>query len=288
MDRAQVLRKLLQEPGIIAAPAVYDCLGAKLAEQAEFPVIFTSGFGIAAATLGLPDLGFLTATEMLRSVRSINQAVEIPVIADIDTGYGNVLNVMRTVQDVIHLGVAGIILEDQEWPKKCGHFEDKRVISTKEQLQKIRAAIEARGDSELVIIARTDARGVYGLEEAIERAKRYYDVGADVIFIEAPQSIEELRFITAHLPKIPLLANLIEGGKTPCLTAQELEKMGYKFVVFALSGLLATVTAVRQYFEILKETGALPDRPDLMQLQAFKDFIKVEQYRAIERRFSKT
>lgn len=288
MDASQTLRQKLQEPGIIVAPGVYDCIGAKLAEQAGFPLIFTSGFGISAARLGLPDLGLLTASEMLQAAGNIVSSVQIPVIADMDTGYGNVLNVMRTIEEAVRLGIAGVILEDQEWPKKCGHFDNKRVISAKEHSQKIQAAIAARGKSELVIIARTDARGVHGLQEAIDRGQRYHDAGADIIFIEAPQSVEELKFIATHLPNIPLFANIIEGGKTPCLSVRELEELGYKLVAFALSGLFASVSAIAQYFQHLKQTGEVSQRHEFYQLEDFKQLINLTQYKVLENRFSKS
>ncbi len=171
MTKVYKLLEILKQPGILVLPGVYDCIGAKLTEQLGFSVVFTSGFGISGSTLGRPDYGFLTATEMIWSVGRIAQAVNIPLVADIDTGYGNPLNVIRTVTDVVTMGVAGIILEDQEWPKRCGHFEGKRVIPTEEHVEKIRAAVDSRGDSGLVIIGRTDARAPLGLSEAIRRGR---------------------------------------------------------------------------------------------------------------------
>ena len=206
------LRRLLAEPGIRVSVGVYDCLSAKLAAQQGFELVFTSGFGMAATTLGMPDFGLLTATEMLDRVRHIVRAVDVPVVADLDTGYGNPLNVIRTVREAVEDGVAGILLEDQEWPKKCGHFDGKRVIPTAEHVEKIRAAVHARGESELVIIGRTDARAELGLEEAIQRGRAYRAAGADVIFIEAPQAESELETIARAFPDVPLFANLIEGG----------------------------------------------------------------------------
>ena len=249
MNAATKLRQQLNEPGILAAPAVYDCLGSKLAAKAGFPLIFTSGFGMSASLLGLPDMGFLTATEMLTQVKNIIKSVDIPVICDLETGYGNVLNVRRTVEEIVQFGAAGIILEDQEWPKKCGHFDGKKVIPTEEMIKKIKVAICARDESDLVIIARTDARAIHGLDEALNRGRQYQEAGADIIFIEAPQTIEELEKIVAFFPNVPLMANIIEGGKTPCLTVQQLESMGFKLVAFALSGLLSATNAVAQCFQ---------------------------------------
>ncbi|MDJ0509465.1 MAG: isocitrate lyase/PEP mutase family protein [Crocosphaera sp.] len=275
------LRQLLDKPGIIAAPAVYDCLGSKLAEKAGFSFIFTSGFGMSASLLGLPDLGFLTATEMLNQVRNMIKSVSIPVICDIDTGYGNVLNVKRTVEDIISFGAAGIILEDQEWPKKCGHFEGKKVIETEEMVKKIKAAVEAKNNSDLVIIGRTDARAIYGLEEAVYRGKKYQEAGADIIFIEAPQSQEELEKIANHFPDIHLLANIIEGGKTPCLSLTELEEIGFKIVAYALSGLLNSTNSMFQCFQQLQEKGSTDMTNNTFQFDDFKALIEVEKYREL-------
>ncbi|MDJ0845948.1 isocitrate lyase/PEP mutase family protein [Crocosphaera sp.] len=283
MNSAQTLRNLLVEPGIIAAPAVYDCLGSKLAEKAGFSFIFTSGFGMSASLLGLPDLGLLTATEMLNQVRNIIKSVHIPVICDIDTGYGNVLNVRRTVEDMVSFGAAGIILEDQEWPKKCGHFEDKKVIETEEMVKKIKAAVDAKNNSDLVIIGRTDARAIYGLEEALYRGKKYQEAGADIIFIEAPQTREELEKIADYFPDLPLLANIIEGGKTPCLSLEELEEMGFKIVAYALSGLLSSTNSMLHCFQQLQEKGSTNMTNNTFQFDDFKALIEVEKYRDIER-----
>lgn len=279
MNSAKKLRKLLNEPGIIAAPAVYDCIGSKLAEKAGFSFIFTSGFGLSASLLGLPDLGFLTATEMLNQVRNIIKSVDISVICDIDTGYGNVLNVQRTVEDIVNFGAAGIILEDQEWPKKCGHFEGKKVIETEEMAKKIKAAVEARNNSDLVIIGRTDARAIYGLDEALYRGKKYQEAGADIIFIEAPQTREELEKIANNFTDIPLLANMIEGGKTPYLSLAELEKMGFKIVAYALSGLLSSTNSMLQCFQQLQEKGSTDTTNTTFQFEDFKNLIEVEKYK---------
>lgn len=283
MTSAKTLRNLLAEPGIIAAPAVYDCLGSKLAEKAGFSFVFTSGFGMSASLLGLPDLGFLTATEMLNQVRNIIKSVDIPVICDIDTGYGNVLNVRRTVEDMVGFGAAGIILEDQEWPKRCGHFEDKKVIKTEEMVKKIKAAVTAKNNSDLVIIGRTDARAIYGLEEALYRGKKYQEAGADIIFIEAPQSREELEKIANYFPDVPLLANVIEGGKTPCLSLQELDRIGFKIVAYALSGLLSSTNSMLNCFQQLQEKGSTDMTNNTFQFDEFKALIEVEKYREIER-----
>ncbi|MEH2178541.1 isocitrate lyase/PEP mutase family protein [Nostoc sp.] len=284
MSSSQKLRQLLARPEIIVIPGVYDCLGAKLVEQTGFEVVVTSGFGIAASTLGLPDYGFVTATEMLYSVGRIAQSVNIPLIADLDTGYGNALNVVRTIKDAVQLGVAGVLLEDQEWPKKCGHFEGKRVISQAEHVGKIRAAVEARSDSGLVLIARTDVRASLGLEEAIARGRAYLAAGADILFVEAPQSIEELKAIAAAFPDVPLVANIVEGGKTPEVSVAKLQQLGFKIVFFPLTALLAVTKVMTACFLHLKEQGTT-ELPDLVSFQDFQELVGVPEYLQIEQKF---
>lgn len=285
MSSRQKLRQLLARPEIIVIPGVYDCLSAKLAEQIGFEVVATSGFGIAASVLGLPDYGFLTATEMLYSVGRITQSVNIPLIADLDTGYGNALNVIRTVKDAVQLGVAGVLLEDQEWPKKCGHFEGKRVIAQAEHVGKIKAAVEARGDSGLVIIARTDARGPLGLDEAIARGRAYIAAGADILFVEAPQSVEELQTIASAFPDVPLVANIVEGGKTPQLSAAELQNLGFKIVFFPLTALLTVTQVMSTCLRHLKEQGTTANFPDLINFKDFQELVGVPKYLQMEQEF---
>ena len=285
MNKCNLLRKILSEPGIILSPGVYDCLSAKIAERTGFEVIFTSGFGISGSVLGYPDYGLLTATEMLNAAGNISKSVDIPLIADIDTGYGNPLNVVRTIKDVLALGIAGVILEDQEWPKRCGHLEGKRIIAMEEHVEKIRAARFASGESGLVIVARTDAREELGLEEAIRRGKAYYEAGADVIFIEAPKTVEELREIPSELPDVPLLANMIEGGKSPCLSVQDLEKLGFKLGVFALSGLFAATKAIEDCFGFLKENGTTSGFENTSSFKDYKEIINIKKYQELEGKF---
>jgi methylisocitrate lyase len=286
MSASQKLRELLARPEIIIIPGIYDCLSAKLAQKAGFEVAATSGFGIAASTLGLPDYGFLTATEVLYTVGRIAQSIDIPLIADLDTGYGNALNVMRTVKDAVRIGLAGVILEDQEWPKKCGHFEGKRVISASEHTGKIRAAVEARGDSGLVIIARTDARGVLGLEEAIDRGQLYINAGADVLFVEAPQSVEELQTIAAAFPHTPLVANIVEGGKTPEISTADLQNLGFKIVFFPLTTLMAATEVISASLQHLKTQGTTANFSGLMNFRDFQELIGVPEYLEIEKKYT--
>jgi len=286
MTKGQELREIISKPGILVLPGVYDCISAKLAEKSGFMVAFTSGFGISGSTLGRPDYGFLTATEMLWSVSRLTASVDIPVVADIDTGYGNALNVIRTVEEVVAAGAAGIILEDQEWPKKCGHFEGKRVIPMEEHADKIHAASVARGESGLVIIGRTDARAPHGLDEAIKRGRAYYEAGADVVFIEAPQSVEELKEISNSFPDVPLFANMIEGGKTPLLNAEELKELGYKIVVFPLAALFAATKAIERCFEHLKTNGTTSGFGEMLTFGEFEDVIDVPKYKELEYKYS--
>ncbi len=285
MNKSDLLRKKLAEPGIILSPGVYDCISAKIAERTGFEVVFTSGFGISGSVLGYPDYGLLTATEMLNAAGHISKSVDIPVISDIDTGYGNPLNVDRTIRDVIDLGIAGVILEDQEWPKRCGHLEGKRVIPMEDLVEKIGGARFAGGESGLVIVARTDARAESGLAEAIRRGKAYYEAGADVVFIEAPQTEEELKEIPSALPDILLLANMIEGGKTPCLSAQDLEKLGFKLGVFALSGLFAATRAIEDCFRFLKENGTTSGFENSSSFKDYKEIINIKKFQELEEKF---
>jgi methylisocitrate lyase len=279
------LRAMIEQPGIWSAPAVYDCIGAMVAERAGFDYIFSSGFGIAASLLGKPDFGYLTANEMIGTARRIAESVSIPLIADLDTGYGNPLNVIRTVEDIASSKVAGIILEDQEWPKKCGHFEGKSIIPVDEHVEKIRAAVYARGSSGLVIVGRTDARAIEGLEGAIKRGERYVEAGADVLFIEAPQSRDELIAVAKHFKGTPLFANIIEGGKTPNLSLNELEDMGYKLVAFALSGLFAVTQSLIECFEALKADGSTENVNKNLSFEGFKEIINMVEHLELERKF---
>jgi methylisocitrate lyase len=277
---------MLQGPEIIVLPGAYDALSARLAERAGFSAMFTTGFGFSASLLGQPDFGLLTMSETIERVRHIVNAVGVPVVADMDTGYGNPLNARRTVRECVAAGAAGIILEDQEWPKKCGHFEGKKVIPAEDHVAKLRAAVDARGDDDLVLIARTDARAPLGLDEAIRRGRMYRDAGADVVFVEAPQSIDDLRAVKAAIPDAPLFANMIEGGKTPLLTYQELQDLGYKMVVFPLSALMAAAKTIAAVYEELynkKTTAGIVDQ--LVEFHEFEKIVGVPELRALEERY---
>src|SRR5271166_6418085 len=251
MTATQRLRQLLQGPAIIRSLGAHDVFTARLIEAAGLETVFVGGFGTSASMLGLPDVGFLTLTEMADAVRRMAQRVAIPVVADGDTGHGDLHNVVRTVREFERAGAAGILLEDQVTPKRCGHFQGKQVIPVEEMVLKLRAALDARRDADFVIIARTDARAVEGIDAAIARANRYGAAGADVCFIEAPESRAELERIPREV-KYPLLVNMLSGGVTPILTVDEL---GYKIAVCPIESLLVTATAMQRLIEALLQRG---------------------------------
>jgi len=282
----QRLRALLDEPGILALPGAFDALSARLAEQAGFEAVFTSGFGISATTLGMPDMGMLTMAENTDRVDEITGTLEVPLVADMDTGYGNVLNVRRTMAECVEAGVAGVILEDQEWPKKCGHMNEKQVVETEEHVRRIRAAADIRDerDWEFVIIGRTDAREPHGLAEALERGHAYEEAGADVVFVEAPQSRSELETIAAEFDA-PTFANMVEGGKTPYLPADELDEIGFNIVVFPLSALFAATEAIQQTYDRLHETGTTDPNAGV-SFEEFEAVIDAEAFRDRERTYA--
>ena len=287
MKSRQSLREQLENKNkIIVLPGVFDALSARIAEQVGFEAMFQTGYGSSAALLGMPDFGFLNAGETVDNARRIIRAVSVPVLVDADTGYGNPLNVWRIVRDLESLGAAGIFLEDQIWPKRCGHMAGKDVISKDDYMPKLKAALEARRSRDFVIVARTDARAPIGLGEAIERGKAYRKAGADVIFVEAPTSIQELKKV-AHEIDAPLVANMIEDGVTPNLPASELLKLGYRVAVYPLSGLYSATYAMRGVFEELKKTGATKQtRKMMVTFKDFNRFIDLQKYSDLEKRYS--
>src|SRR4051794_13024326 len=250
-------------------PGVYDALTARIAARVGFDIVFISGYSVSAARLGEPDFGYLTQTEMADAARAVCRVSEAPVIVDADTGYGNALNVMRTVRDLQDAGAAGVFLEDQVWPKKCGHMAGKRVVDTTEHAAKIRAGAESRGERDLFIVARTDARQPLGLEAAIERCLAYREAGADALFVEAPQTIEELQRVAEALPA-PLVANMIEHGVTPHLSRDELRELGFSLIVCPLAGLFAAARAVQDVLVELRDHGTTAAVVD--HLLAFEEF----------------
>ena len=285
MRKTKELRNLIAAKGIIVMPGVYDCISAKLAEKAGFKMIGVTGAGVVASVLGYPDVGLISMVEVLNQTRNIVRSVNIPVFADCDTGYGNPLNVYRTIQEFEDAGVAGLFIEDQVSPKRCGHFEGKQIISQEEMVKKIEAALDARRDPDLVIMARTDARAVSGLDEAIKRAKAYVKAGVDMIFIEAPQSVEEL----ARIPKsvdIPMMANLVEGGKTPIVSVQELEKMGFKFASFSGSAQRAGLRAIKEVFHALLTTGRMDQMTDrIAPLSERRELLQLSKYYQMDKKY---
>jgi 2,3-dimethylmalate lyase len=272
---------------MVLAPGCYDPLGARLIEEAGFPAVYMTGFGTAAGRLGRPDVGLLTLSEMVDNARRIAQAVGVPVIADADTGYGNALNVIRTVREYETAGVAAIHLEDQAMPKKCGHLEGKQLIGAGEMAAKVAAAVAARERPDFLIIARTDARAVEGLDCALQRARRYREAGADVLFVEAPRSTDEIKRIAEDLADVPLLFNYAEGGRTPAVTHGFLRDLGFRLVIFPLSTLLAATAAMRSALAEIKASGTPIDLlPSMLGFDAFLDFIGIGEIRELEDRFA--
>jgi 2-methylisocitrate lyase-like PEP mutase family enzyme len=251
MTGAQRIRDAVAADTVLM-PGVYDALTARIAARVGFDVVFISGYSVSAARLGEPDFGFLTQTEMAEAARSVCRVSTAPVIVDADTGYGNAVNVLRTVRELQDAGAAGVFLEDQVWPKKCGHMAGKRVVPTNEHAAKIRAAVDARGERDLFVVARTDARQPLGLDAAIERCHAYKEAGADALFVEAPQSVEELERVARELPP-PLVANMIERGQTPHLSRAQLRDLGYALVVCPLAALFAAARAVTAVLTELRD-----------------------------------
>lgn len=254
MTRARAFRELMNAPEILVVPSAYDALSARVIEQTGFSAVHMTGSGTSASMLGLPDLGFTSLAEQATGARNITLAVDLPVIMDADAGYGNALSTWRAIREFERAGIVGCHLEDQVNPKRCGHLEGKRLVSSEEMAGKIAAAAEARVDEDFVIIARTDARESLGLDEAVRRSREYLAAGADCIFVEAPLSVDEMKRVREEVDA-PLLANMVEGGKTPWLTAAELEGIGYDLVIYPLSGWMAATAILRKMFGALRDTG---------------------------------
>jgi 2-methylisocitrate lyase-like PEP mutase family enzyme len=279
------LRELLDGPEPVIAPGAYDALSARLVEQAGFGAVYMTGFGASASLLGRPDVGLLSFGEMVDHARRLVQAVGVPVIADADDGYGNPLNVLRTVREYEAAGVAALHLEDQVSPKRCGHLEGKDVIPAGEMVEKVRAAVEARSSDELVIIARTDARAVEGLEAALERARLYREAGADVLFVEAPESEDEVVAVAEAFPDTPLLFNAIEGGRTPLLELDRLHELGFRLILWPLTALFAAARAVQEALARLHAQGA-PAGDGALPFDAFTDAVGLPEVQRLEARFA--
>jgi 2-methylisocitrate lyase-like PEP mutase family enzyme len=284
MTIRQRMRQLVERRGYTMVPGAYDTLTARLVEQAGFEAVYLTGGGYSRAN-GYPDLGLLTLTENVRFIGLTVEAVAIPVVADADTGYGNALNVIRTVREYEKAGVAAFHLEDQVSPKKCGHYEGKEVIPVGEMVGKIKAAVDTRRDPDLVVIARSDARAVEGLDAAIDRVNAYLEAGADVGFVEAPQNIDELRTV-ARAVRGPALVNVFEGGKTPMVSARELEAMGFRLGIYPSQTHRAAIRAAQKVLAILKEDGdTTRAEADLATFQEREDAVGTALWRALEERY---
>ena len=277
MTTAMRLRELLARPGIIRSLGAHDVFTARIIEQAGLDMIFLGGFGVAASSFGLPDIGLTTLTEMTEAVRRMAGRVSIPIIADGDTGHGGPHNVVRTVRDFEQAGAAGILLEDQVSPKRCGHFEGKQIVSAEEMVAKLKTALAARRDPNFVVIARTDSLAIKGIDGAIARAKRYAEAGADVCFVEAPRSVDELRRIPREVNK-PLLANMLTGGTTPILTVDELERLGYKIMVAPIETLMVAGAAIRKLIESLLAAGRVDRGQEMLSFVEVKQVLGYNEF----------
>ena len=285
MEKAELVHRFLKERGQLIMPGVYDALSAKIASRTGFEVIFITGYSLAATLLGEPDFGLLTQTEVVAAAQRICSVVDTPVIVDADTGYGNALNVIRTVRDLRRAGAAGMFLEDQVWPKRCGHMKGKQVIPLDEQLKKLKAAIEAKDGRPFFIVARTDSRQSLGLNEAITRGIAFKKAGADAVFIEAPESKEEMKEIASHVPG-PLVANMLERGVTPLMGPQELRGLGFELIVWPLAPLYGVAQSLTDIYGTLRLQGstlAILDR--LMPFNQFNDIVGLDEKYALDAKY---
>jgi 2-methylisocitrate lyase-like PEP mutase family enzyme len=285
MDKAELIRQALSQSGQIVMPGVYDALSAKIAALSGFEVIFITGYSLSATLLGEPDFGLLTQTEVIAAAQRICSVVDTPVIVDADTGYGNAINVIRTVRDLIAAGAAGMFLEDQVWPKRCGHMKGKQVISLEEQLKKLKAAIEAKQKHDFFIVARTDSRQALGLNAAIERGIAFKEAGADAVFIEAPESKEEMREISKQV-RGPLVANMLERGVTPLMGPNELKELGFDLIVWPLAPLYSVAKSLTEVYTTLRRDGstlAILDR--LMPFDEFNRVVGLDEKYALDAKY---
>lgn len=276
---------MIMAPEILVLPGAYDALSAKIIQQTGFQAVTMGGYPASATLLGKPDVNLLSLTEMVDHARRIAEAVDIPLLVDGDTGHGNVTNVIRTVREFEKAGVAGIFIEDQVSPKRCGHMEGKQVIPANEMVAKIKSAVDARVDQDLVIMARTDSRAIFGLDDAIERGNRYREAGADIIFVEAPVEEKELRRIAIEI-NAPTLVNMVEGGKTPDYTVKEFEEMGFAVAAFPLSTIYASAWAIKGLMAELYQSGTTRGYADrLIDFNEFNRLVGLEDVRETEKRY---
>jgi 2-methylisocitrate lyase-like PEP mutase family enzyme len=285
MTLRQVFKQFLKRDKLLVAPGCFDGLSARLVEEAGFEAAYFSG-GAVARSMGLPDIGLVTMSEVIERAAQVVSAVKIPVIADADTGYGNAINLVRTVREYERVGVAAIHIEDQITPKRCGHLDGKEVISLPEMIKKLEAALASRADPDFCIIARTDARGVHGLDDAISRARAFAQLGVDAVFVEAPQSESELEQIPRALPNIPLLVNVFKGGKTPMLPVERLEKIGYRIAIYPSETQRAGIHAMRQALSLLKREGTTEAMDEALTTFKERDtIVGLNDWQELERKF---
>ncbi len=286
MKTTKMLREMLNSGEPFLTAGANDALSAVIAERAGFKAVTMGGYLATAVSLARPDIGLMTMTEMAEQARRICAVTNIPLIADADNGHGNVLNVIRTIQELENAGAAGVVLEDQVMPKRCGHMAGKKVIPMEEHVQKIRAAVYARKDPDFIIIGRTDARQAHGLDDAIARAKAYAEAGADVVFVEAQESMEELERIPKEIKGVPLVVNMIEGGRTPLLSKDELGKMGYQVIFYNLGSLYSQTKAIQDYCEyvIAHGTSAGFTGP-MVSFDEFNSIVGLPELRELEEKF---
>jgi 2,3-dimethylmalate lyase len=278
---------LLKSKKPLVIPGVFDSIGAKIAERVGFDAMFQTGYGTSASLFGMPDYGFVGSTETVENARRICRVVNVPVIVDADTGYGNALSVWKLVRELEAAGASGMFLEDQRWPKRCGHMQGKEVVRKEEYGEKLQAALDARTSKDFIIVSRTDARATEGLDKAIERGLYYKKIGADVIFVEAPKTITEMKKIGKSI-KAPLVANMIEGGATPISAASTLQKMGFKIILYPLSVLFANAFASIQILKELKKSGTtMKLNKNLVNFDEFNKIVELSKFRKLEKKYSR-
>ncbi len=282
------LKSMLKSKKPLVIPGVYDALGAKIAQKVGFDAMFQTGYGTSATLFGMPDYGFIGATETIDNARRICRATSVPVIVDSDTGYGNALSVWKLVKELESAGAGGIFLEDQKWPKRCGHMQGKNVVSQEEYTEKLSAAIDARENKDFIIVARTDARATKGLDEAIERGKQNKKTGADAVFVEAPRSLDEMKRIGKEI-NAPLVANMIEGGATPLNSAKTLSKIGFNVILYPLSVLYANTFATMNILQELKKSGNTSKyKQKVVNFDQFNDLVELPKFRKMEKKYEKS
>ena len=279
------LSRLIKSKKPLVIPGVYDAIGAKIAEKVGFDVMFQTGYGTSATLFGMPDYGFIGATETVDNARRISNAISVPLIVDSDTGYGNALSVWKLVKELESAGAAGIFLEDQKWPKRCGHMQGKDVIPQEEYTEKLGAAIDARESKDFIIVARTDSRATEGLEKAIERGNQNKNTGADAVFIEAPRSLDEMKKIGKEI-NAPLVANMIEGGATPMNSAKILNDIGFNIILYPLSVLFANTFATMNILQELKNTGTTSKyKQKVVNFDQFNNLVELDKYKKMETKY---